>query len=102
MPRKIRNYTAECAHSIDREVPLSGLAKKQRIDLGLDIALASGVRGPLTLGEIATWCGCTTQAISLIEQRALRKLRMRLSRETAEDLRSHLELLSRQSRQPGQ
>ena len=50
------------------------------IDLGL--ALLSILRKPdepLTHEDIAAWCGCSHQHIVRIEQRALRKLRLRIT-----------------------
>lgn len=46
------------------------------IDVGLTLLLAVTPRGVTrTHGEIAYVCGCTRNAIWIIEQRALRKLR---------------------------
>ncbi len=49
------------------------------IDLGLEISACSLKFGETrTQVEIAAFCGCTPQAIDLIEKKALRKLRKAL------------------------
>jgi hypothetical protein len=49
--------------------------KSQRINLGLALlSVLNSNCNPLTSQDIAAWCGCTTQAISAIERRALRKI----------------------------
>jgi hypothetical protein len=68
----------------DRSIRACGPEKSQRINLGIDIAKACGVRGPLTQQEIAVWCGCTPQAIEYIERRALKKLRRLVPHELLE------------------
>ena len=60
---------------------------KPEIDLGLavlEVLTPPGVR--LSLKDIAAVCGCTWQCIFQIEQRALRKLRRFMQRETNADL----------------
>ena len=50
--------------------------KTANIDLGLAILSVLANPGePLTLDDIAAWCGCSRQAIENIERRALKKLR---------------------------
>jgi DNA-directed RNA polymerase sigma subunit (sigma70/sigma32) len=49
-----------------------------RIDLGLAI-LSTLPRRRRTLEEIAAFCGCHNTAISRIERKALKKLRIRLA-----------------------
>jgi len=49
------------------------------IDLGLSILSAIAVPGvSYTYDEIAAFCGCSWQAIQHIEEKALRKIRIRL------------------------
>jgi sigma-70-like protein len=49
------------------------------IDLGLAVSALSLTPGERrTTEELALFCGCTRQNISRIEQRALRKLRVKL------------------------
>ena len=52
------------------------LTKGADIDLGLAI-LAATTEPPHTADTIAAFCGCTRQNIQKIEQRALRKLRVK-------------------------
>ena len=57
-----------------------GRPRREHIDLGL--ALLSMVRKPdvpLSRDDIAAWCECSPQAIHHIEQRALAKMRVKLS-----------------------
>ncbi len=59
--------------------PLVGREGSSHIDLGL--SLLACLRRPgenLTAHDIAAWCGCSRAAIQAIENRALRKLRVRL------------------------
>ncbi len=59
----------------DPDVPNSGFAKTQRVDLG--IAIMHALRKPsacYTIDDIAHWAGCTNGAILLIERRAIKKL----------------------------
>lgn len=52
------------------------LEKSERVNLGLALlSLAARPGVPLTLEDIAAWCGCHKNAIYLIEQNALKKLR---------------------------
>lgn len=70
-----------------------GRAGNSYIDLGL--SLLGCLRRPgetLTSHDIAAWCGCSRAAIQAIEERALRKVRLRLAatatdQELAEELR---------------
>lgn len=65
-----RNRTTE------RGLPQNGVAKSQRIDLGIELLLRRCQRGhPKTCLEIAAWCGCSRSAIWQIESRAFRKVR---------------------------
>lgn len=50
-------------------------AATQRINLGIAIMHATRDERPLSLREIAAYCGCSWQAIWHIEQKAMRKLR---------------------------
>ena len=59
-------------------VPKKVSTKGRRIDLGLALLSVLNVGEPLLLEDIAAWCGCSPSAVSLIEQRALRKIRVRL------------------------
>ncbi len=57
---------------------LSRNGNPKEIDLSLAVMcalLANGEFLPMSQAEIADVCGCTRQAISLIEKRALKKLR---------------------------
>jgi len=68
---------------MDPDVALSGPEKTARIALGLALLhryCKPGVE--LTHDDIAAWAGCSVAAIYLIEQRALRKLRVMLGRES--------------------
>ena len=52
---------------------------RKRIDLGIAIAHATTMPGQRrSLAEIAAYCGCSRQNISVIEQKALRTLRRKL------------------------
>src|SRR5690349_9278796 len=65
--------------TIDRETPLLGTAKRERIELGLALLAARAPKGVgHTSREIAAWCGCSVQAIQQIEKRALAKLKAKL------------------------
>lgn len=80
----------------DRRVPVCGKAKTNRIDLGL--AILSAIALPdvrYTLAEIAAFCGCSSNAIYLIEQRALRKLKRRMQWETDLALKELVEQVTR-------
>jgi DNA-directed RNA polymerase sigma subunit (sigma70/sigma32) len=57
------------------------LARNGNIDLGLAI-LASTSEPPHTCQTIAAYCGCSRQRIQQIEQKALRKLRATLDRDS--------------------
>jgi hypothetical protein len=49
------------------------------IDLGLALLHNRAIPGvPLTLTDIAAWCGCTMGGVWIIENRALQKLRRAL------------------------
>lgn len=62
-------------HTRDREVAGCGPEKARRIDLGLSILAARVQPGAeLSPHDIAAWCGCTCDAISLVQKRALMKL----------------------------
>ena len=63
--------------SVDREVELHGPAKTDRVNLGL--AILSSIRRPgvaYSYTDIACFAGCTDSNIKLIEQKALKKLRI--------------------------
>jgi len=65
--------------SIERDLPACGVAKTQRVDLGLELlSIARTPDSMFTLQEIAMWCGCTRDAILIIERKALHKLRHKL------------------------
>lgn len=56
-----------------------GLTKSERIDLGLALLELVAVPGVgLSSRHIAAWCNCSFQAIWLIEQSALKKVKERL------------------------
>jgi DNA-directed RNA polymerase sigma subunit (sigma70/sigma32) len=57
------------------------LPRTADIDLGLAI-LASTSEPPHTYQTIAAYCGCSRQCIQQIEQKALRKLRAALHRDS--------------------
>ena len=57
------------------------LPRTADIDLGLAI-LASTSEPPHTYQTIAAYCGCSRQCIQQIEQKALRKLRVALYRDS--------------------
>lgn len=62
--------------------PWEGIPKRDRIDIGLALlGVYCQPNTPLTLEEIAGWCGCSYQAIRMIQESALRKLRVRLGPE---------------------
>ena len=62
--------------SICPDTPRTGAAKMARIDLGLALMRCYSVPGTAyTQSEIAAWCGCSSEAIRQIEDRAIRKLR---------------------------
>jgi len=68
------------AASRDGSVPLHGLEKSARVDLGLAL-FREGWAVPhveYTRQEIAMWAGCTDAAILAIEQAALLKVRRAL------------------------
>ena len=55
----------------------------KHIDRGLERCIKKAKKGvPMTYREIAEECGCSHQRIQQIEQKALRKLRSMLGRET--------------------
>lgn len=50
----------------------------KRIDLGLALLSLVVKRGvPLTCDDIAAWCGCSANAIRMLEKRALKNLHKR-------------------------
>lgn len=58
--------------------------KSERIDLGLAVLSAwnSGKdRIPMSIQDIAAWCGCTDSAIEWIQRGALKKLRSKIDRD---------------------
>lgn len=66
---------------------LSNAAKAARIDLGLAIARRHARPGvPMSLCQLAEFCGCTDARIQQIEKAALRKVRLRLREIGVEDL----------------
>jgi hypothetical protein len=57
-------------------LPHNDGAKTERIDLGLALLSAlAPPRAALTTIDIAAWCGCTPAMISVIEARALRRMK---------------------------
>ena len=65
---------------VEHHHPIRGLAKMDRMDLGLAVLAAVSKPGAsYTTNEIAAWAGCTHQAITRLELKALRKLRYRLN-----------------------
>jgi len=61
--------------------PVRGPAKTRRIDLGLRVLQTLSAPGACwSCEEIAAWCGCSAQAVSAVEHRALGKLRRELER----------------------
>lgn len=69
------------ADTVDRTVNEQGLPKRHRLDLGLALLAAVALpKAEFTQREISAWCGCTQQAIALIEREAIRKLRARLKK----------------------
>lgn len=63
---------------------------KSSIDLGLAISAHHSTLGvPRTADSIAAYCGCSRQRIQQIEEKALRKIRVKLyqSPELNEELR---------------
>ena len=81
---------------LEESTEFVGAAGRSYIDLGL--SLLACIRRPgetLTSHDIAAWCGCSRAAIQKIEDRALRKVRLRLveaasNQELAEELRGLL------------
>jgi len=70
---------AERRSTRERGLPQNKGAKTARIDLGLALlAVAAKPGSELTHQDIAAWCGCTRDAIYLIEKSVLRKLANRL------------------------
>jgi hypothetical protein len=64
---------------IDFSVPMQGAEKSARMDLGLTLLSSRALPGVrYSYEEIAAWAGCTPTSIELIEQQALRKLRILL------------------------
>ena len=88
------NLTSErpLSRQTDESVAKIGPEKSSRIDPGLSILEAVTPPGvPLSQTEIAVWCGCTSEAIRVMELRALRKLRRRLGAlGIGSELRDHL------------
>lgn len=78
---------------------LPAAEKRQRLDLGLALLqLVCIPNVPLTCDDIALWCGCSWQRIWQIEQRALRKLRKKLSQATDHEARDAVrEILERRA-----
>lgn len=73
----------------DQSDPWEGIPKRQRIDIGLALlGVYCQPSTPYTLEEIAGWCGCSHQAIRMIQESALRKLRARLEPEFRELLKT--------------
>ena len=79
------------ARQIDETVARCGAEKSRRIDLGLailEVITPPGV--PLSQAEISVYCGCTSEAIRMIEFRALRKVRRRLGAERMAEALQHM------------
>lgn len=56
----------------------SASARTERINLGLTLLQLVAQPGvPLSLNDIAAWCDCSSSAIQIIEEKALKKLSMR-------------------------
>jgi DNA-directed RNA polymerase sigma subunit (sigma70/sigma32) len=67
---------------VDTDQEEKELSKSRRIDLGL--AVLSVLREPgklYSLAEIAAWCDCTHEAIRVIEEKAMKKLRRALKKQ---------------------
>ncbi|ACB76662.1 hypothetical protein [Opitutus terrae] len=78
-PKSVERCRRDRHDAIDTTVVTNGLAKTARIDLGLQLLqLAAKPGTSFTLHEIALWCGCTRDAVLLIEQKALKKVRTRI------------------------
>lgn len=72
------------------------LAEGADIDLGLAVAGLHARRGvPMTVGKIAAFCGCSRSYIQQIEERALRKLRVKLQFHKDQTLRELVETLEK-------
>lgn len=77
---------------IIEDSPMSGLAKGERIDLGLAVMGMRAQPGErYTLGEIAAFAGCTGERIRQIERRALAKLRRRMPPEVLSELQHYFD-----------
>jgi hypothetical protein len=62
--------------TVDRRVVNNGKGKSARMDLGLELLRLATLPGAAWKPtEIAAWCGCSNEAIRMIERRALRKVR---------------------------
>lgn len=73
---------------VDKSVSLNGRDKSRRIDLGLDLArMHSRFGSPMSVYEIAEWCGCSATRIQEIERQALIKIRKRLAMQKNSTLR---------------
>lgn len=60
----------------DAEVPARGRAKADRINLGLHLLCRRSKPGvPNSVEDIAIWCGCTHQQVTLMYASAMRKVR---------------------------
>jgi len=65
--------------SRDRSVPVCGQRKTERVNLGLELLMILAQPGKqLTQEDIAAWCGCTKDAVYMMEREALKKVRTRL------------------------
>jgi hypothetical protein len=63
----------------DLSVPRTGREKTARVDLGIALLHRVAVPGvQYTTDEIAAWAGCTNGMITLIERKALKKVRKKL------------------------
>ncbi len=67
---------------------LTPTEKSTRIDLGLDILLATRPGEQLSCVEIAAYCNLTPERIRQIERKALAKLRRKLGKELVADATS--------------
>ena len=78
-PQGLEYWRKRRAETADSTVPVQGLVKRHRIDLGLALFSRYALPGVCySCDDIALWCGCSNAAIHSIECRALRKLRRRL------------------------
>jgi hypothetical protein len=71
--------TSKPRTTVDRDIPLFGRAKTERINLGIELLMRHLRLGYCcTYDEIAAFCGCSNGRIMQIERRALIKLRKKM------------------------